>query len=312
MYLNKVVQFLIIIVLTMPTAAFAQKKEVMQYFRKGPYLGLENPGSLPVLFSPVKSNDIEIHSIPLFYRKGNLLVFKGSYSGVDGLFITENSNRGWTKPELIIKLSKYNDRHFFMTLDEKKICFTSMRPIDDKDILANNPNIWVINRNGEGWSDPQRMDKPINSDDAQFYATVSGKNTFYYTISKTETTADILYSEYDDGKYLEISDPGSSINTPYAEVDPYISPDEKFLIFLSNRPGTYGFHDLYISFRNVNGLFSQPWHLDNTINSEGNDVCPLITPDGRYFFFMSNRSGSYRTYWMNTGFIEKLKRFARK
>jgi hypothetical protein len=39
------------------------------------------------------------------------------------------------------------------------------------------------------------------------------------------------------------------LNTEYDEWDPFISPDESYLIFCSTKPGGPGMDDLYISFR---------------------------------------------------------------
>ena len=79
---------------------------------------------------------------------------------------------------------------------------------------------------------------------------------------------------------------------------PYISPDEKILIFGSlGRPDQlfsggfpYSRVDLYISF-NHNGSWTPARQLGHGINSFADDQYPSISPDGRYFFFSSARSG---------------------
>jgi hypothetical protein len=46
---------------------------------------------------------------------------------------------------------------------------------------------------------------------------------------------------------------GPSVNSEYNEADPFVAPDESYLIFQSKRPGGFGNNDLYISFRNKGG-----------------------------------------------------------
>lgn len=92
-----------------------------------------------------------------------------------------------------------------------------------------------------------------------------------------------------NGKYSKPENLGDEINTKYFEGDPYIAPDESFLIFTSyNRPDGLGDGDLYISF-NQNGHWTAPKNLGAPINSSALDFCPNRSPDGKYFFFTSER-----------------------
>ncbi|HEY7546407.1 MAG TPA: exo-alpha-sialidase, partial [Blastocatellia bacterium] len=46
--------------------------------------------------------------------------------------------------------------------------------------------------------------------------------------------------------------------------------------------------DLYVSY-NDKGVWTRPENLGDTINSSAWDFSPKISPDGKYFFFTSNR-----------------------
>ncbi|MBN3035057.1 MAG: PD40 domain-containing protein [Bacteroidales bacterium] len=69
---------------------------------------------------------------------------------------------------------------------------------------------------------------------------------------------------------------------------PGLAPDESDMIFSSTRPG-YGITDLYISFHNENGSWTQPKNMGPRINTSAKEACPFVTFDGKYLFFMSNR-----------------------
>ena len=90
--------------------------------------------------------------------------------------------------------------------------------------------------------------------------------------------------------------------------------------------------DYYVVFRSADDTWSEPVNLGPVVNQErGEEWSPYVSPDGRYFFFMSARqpypadaperltrdwlldfhqgpeSGNPSIYWMDAGFIEELR-----
>jgi len=80
-----------------------------------------------------------------------------------------------------------------------------------------------------------------------------------------------------------------SINDGNTSVQPFISPDESYLIFCYFRPGGQGTADLYISIREENGNWSEAQNIGNVINTEMLERFPSVSPDGKYLFFTRNR-----------------------
>ncbi len=78
------------------------------------------------------------------------------------------------------------------------------------------------------------------------------------------------------------------MNTEFSEHDPFVAPDESYLIFTSTRPGGFGREDLYIGYKKVDGSWTEPKNMGKTINSSGVDFCPMLSPDGKYLFFTRN------------------------
>ena len=85
--------------------------------------------------------------------------------------------------------------------------------------------------------------------------------------------------------------PIKAINTKYQEFSPTISPDGKYMIFNSNRPGGLGGEDLWISYYS-NNQWSKPENL-TVLNSPYLDQCPFITYDGQAVLFSSDKDGGY-------------------
>ncbi len=68
-----------------------------------------------------------------------------------------------------------------------------------------------------------------------------------------------------------------------------MAPDESYLIFASfGRLDSLGSADLYVSFR-VDGKWQPARSLGTSINSKAFEYCPIVSPDGRHFFFTSYR-----------------------
>ena len=102
------------------------------------------------------------------------------------------------------------------------------------------------------------------------------------------------YGEWSPAESIEDFGAGAHVNfnTPSNDGCPFISADGKMFFIASNRPGTLGENDIWVSTR---ASKSQPWgdpvHLGPPINTPANDFCPTLSRDGKTFFFASNRPG---------------------
>jgi hypothetical protein len=67
---------------------------------------------------------------------------------------------------------------------------------------------------------------------------------------------------------------------------------------------------LVVSFKKDDGKWTEPASLGPTVNSPSMDLCPLLSPDGKYLFFLSQRGGENQAWWVEAGIIEKLRREA--
>ncbi len=81
---------------------------------------------------------------------------------------------------------------------------------------------------------------------------------------------------------------GSPINTSKWDSQPSISSDGRTLYFSSKRTGGKGFSDLYVSQLAPNGEWTVPRSLGDSINTPEYEESPLIHPDGKTLYFVSN------------------------
>jgi Tol biopolymer transport system component len=85
---------------------------------------------------------------------------------------------------------------------------------------------------------------------------------------------------------------GSVLNTPSTDGCSFIAKNELSLYFASNRPGGFGGLDIYVSQRfSIYDSWGVPQNLGRGINGSANELCPMLTGDGRQLFFVSDRSG---------------------
>ena len=96
-------------------------------------------------------------------------------------------------------------------------------------------------------------------------------------------------------------------NTEAHEWDPFIAPDESYLIFCSTKPGGFGGDDFYISFKDSNNKWSEPVNLGELINSPASDNRPYVTNDGKYFFYTSSKRGNRDIYWVDARFLDQFR-----
>ena len=98
-----------------------------------------------------------------------------------------------------------------------------------------------------------------------------------------------------------------SFSSDYSELSPAIAPDERYNIFVSDRPGGFSRESkLYISFRKKDGTWTKAKNMGKIINA-GGAYGPRGSPDGKFLFFFSRRSGITDHYWVNAKIIEELK-----
>ena len=118
----------------------------------------------------------------------------------------------------------------------------------------------------------------------------------------------IYFSEFKNGSYSEPVLMDDKINKGNINQNPYISPDESFLIFSSWLDGNLGGGDLYISFKDKNGKWTEPFNMGDKINTGSQERSASISPDGKYLFFTRHNKDTFQDlYWIDGKIIEELR-----
>jgi Tol biopolymer transport system component len=275
---------------------------------KGKYMGQEPPGKTPQIFAPgfISTEKAELNSV--FTPDGKEFYFS-IYTPGQGckMYFTKDTGRGWSQPKKVHFSSQKSDVDMCLTSDGKKMYFGSTRPL--KGVAQTDYKIWYVDREGDDWSKAKYLDAPINDGKRALYPCVSNNGTMYFQAIRDDTfgSRDIYYSRYNNGQFMEPIHLGREINSEYGEGDVLIAPDESYMIVNSGgRPDDMGNSDLYISFKQNDGSWTTLKNMGSKINSPETDYCPMLSPEGKYFFFTSKRSGSGDIYWVDAKIINDL------
>ncbi len=273
---------------------------------KGDYLGQPAPGKTPqpfalgIVSSHGFSNE---HSPAVFSPDGNEVYWTKQYRGP--VLCMTRENGVWSAPRPAPFCSEFGDGEPVFSPDGNKLFFLSFRPVEP-DALGNKENMWFVERTSDGWSTPKPVSPLINAYDLHWSFSIARNGTIYFPSTRSEGfgTKDIYCSRLIDGEYREPQNLGPAINGAGLEHTPYIAPDESYIIFASTgkTPNIRNFN-LLISFRNRDGSWTQPLDLSQKINSLGSPLCPVVTPDGNFLFFLARGD----IYWVEAGFIDALR-----
>ncbi|MDB4834979.1 hypothetical protein OAH12_00150 [Cyclobacteriaceae bacterium] len=100
-------------------------------------------------------------------------------------------------------------------------------------------------------------------------------------------TGDLYYTLREDSLWSDLVKLPDGINTKYFESGASISHDKKTLFFTSTRPGGLGGEDIYVAYKDTNGIWGNVKNLGPSINTPFDDDTPFIHPDGKTLYFSS-------------------------
>jgi len=179
-----------------------------------------------------------------------------------------------------------------LTADEKTLMFTVQLPVNGG--KGRQEDFFVTRKNDDGtWSPSMNVGPPLNTEDNEGAQGVSsdGRFLFYTACNRKEDfgSCDIYFSEKIGNKWTTPQNIGPPISTEHWESNPAPSSDGRLLFFASGgREDSRGGRDLYMSTRNIDGTWSEPENLGDSINTKNNEYAPFFHPDGKTLYFSSD------------------------
>ncbi|MFC1887198.1 FlgD immunoglobulin-like domain containing protein [Candidatus Cloacimonadota bacterium] len=268
------------------------------------YLGQDPPGLDPQVFPPVELQPDGTwwwHSAPVFSPAGDEMFFCKYYAAqyMDMLYMRVE-NGEWTEPEI----------PSFINPEFTNSCPVFSVTGDTLYFISNISAEWILKTtrvNGE-WTAPEALGVPYPNDGTPGWQFSMNRNKDVYFEVWQGNDLNLFLTRYVDGIYQEAELLPETINTEHFEFASYISPDDDFILFSSNRPGGYGFNDIHLSIKDSEGNWTDAFNLGAEINTPTEDVYPLISHDNLYFFFTTTNTGDLGStpYWVDSEFIYDL------
>jgi len=239
----------------------------------------------------ISTGDYETH--PAFSPSGDTLYFLKGLPDANffSICVAFKRNGKWIRPEVAPFSGQYTDADPFVTKDGKALYFVSNRPVHNGEPVKPDWDIWRVDIGGGGWGKPVHLDSTINSSSSEYFPTIADNGNLYFGSGRKggRGRSDIYVAKWIDGRFAEPENLGDSINTTDNEYEPYIAPDESYLIFMATYPNGISNADLFIS-RRINGVWEKARRLPEPINSSATEWGGKMTRDGKYLFFGSSRN----------------------
>ncbi len=159
-----------------------------------------------------------------------------------------------------------------------------------------NSDIFIARRNSLGqWDNLEPVEGEINTMDDEGTPSFSadGKIMFFTRarFMKGESLGAEIYSSVrSGGKWGKAEKIELSKDSTITFAHPALSPDGKYLYFVSDLPGGYGGKDIWRSEKTGNS-YGTPVNLGPTINTSGNEMYPYMRSDSILFFSSNGHPG---------------------
>ncbi len=191
-----------------------------------------------------------------------------------------------------------SDRHEYwpsLSLDENTLIFTVLDPVDPSKppVFGNRQEdfYYSVKDSVGNWTKRRNAGRPLNTSDNEGAQSLSADGkTLYFTACNRQNgfgMCDIFISVRKDNFWSKPFNIGPVINSKYSDKHPSISADGRSLYFASDRPGGKGDLDIWVSEKKLNGGWTTPVNLGDSINTPGVEQSPFIHPDNQSLYFSS-------------------------
>jgi len=252
--------------------------------------------------------------------------------GQGAILVTRRGSDGWSDPE-VVSFSGHRDwvdLEPCLSPDGRRLFFYSSRPVTAEGEAAQ--DIWVVDRNGDGWGEPRNLGSPVNSEAPEYFPSVTADGTLYFCRADPATRVHTLFRARRQGDgYAEPERLPDAANAGRNRFNAWVDPDEsRMIIPVAGHPDNLGGVDYWLALRDSNDVWTGPLNLGPVVNDgAGGSWSPYVSPDRSAFFFMSSRTsgpvpvwpepwsglqgrhrrpgaGRAAIYWMDAAFLDRL------
>jgi outer membrane protein OmpA-like peptidoglycan-associated protein/tetratricopeptide (TPR) repeat protein len=190
--------------------------------------------------------------------------------------------------------NKYDQYWPSLSADEQTFVFTQALPID-----PNNPRVsrnrqedfYISYFRDDSWTPSKPVGAPLNTLNNEGAQTISadGRIMVFTGCNRKDGygNCDLYIAYQENGEWTVPKNMGTPVNSNAKETQPSISADGKIIYYASNREGTKGGLDLWMTQINDSGKWCEPVNLGDSINTRLDEQSPFIHPDNKTMYFSS-------------------------
>jgi len=266
------------------------------------YFGSASPGEKIELFAPgiVSLKDSKEKSLAISPRGDEVFFSAGKSWPECKIMQVKKINNQWSKPEVAEFSSDCYATEPAFSPDGRYLYYSSSKGMQDIKQYA----IWRIEKVGNKWGKPQKVIDIADPDILEFHPSVSKKSTVYFCYwDAVKQSGSIYKSKLSAEGYSKPEKVNIPFNVPSSDTDPFIDPEEKYIITSSAGQHSTGGYDVYICYNNGDGSWSAPVNFGNRFNTTADEDSFDISPDGRFIFIYKQDD----VYWTETKGVLKNK-----
>ncbi len=253
---------------------------------------------------PAISDPSLVEYVPTVQADGRTMIFEAQNKNAYNLYESKFKDGKWQKAESISKINDSSDSAALiggpsLTFDGNQLYFFQSIA------KTANTDIFVSDRQKDGWSLPKPLGAVINSPEYEGFPSISADGSTLYFVRRNAEGPRSKEIKKDPGFCLSIfksqkdkdGNWGKPEKLPWpvnqdCEKAPRIMADGKTLIFSSNRPGGKGVYDMYQSKLNALGEWTFPQNLAY-VNTDKDDQLPSISAEGDLMYYTYNNADIY-------------------
>jgi len=218
---------------------------------------------------------------------------------------------GLATPTLLPEWPDFNPVGLALSADERSIVVGSTLPREYPDVSPF--GLFLAHRTPTGWTVPRLIDSTYTAVHGSGYPSLARDGTLYFTAfgkhgapppRKRMARAEPVRDSYGDAVQLT----GGINDSDLRLDDPWVDPDERFMLLTGGAQETPGWRDVFVSRRLPDGGWGAPESLAAYTGGNGDhfDRFPSISPDGRLLTWLRTYGPSFgpdvpvQYWWVST------------
>jgi Tol biopolymer transport system component len=222
---------------------------------------------------------------PTFTPDGRTVIYSMEVGSDYVLLESRRVGGRWTPPRVLPFSGRWSDAEAALSPDGTAMVFASRRPRTGIAPRADY-DLWMVERSATGqWGTPRPLDE-LSTAAHELYPALTRSGTLYFARSSPEGS-DLFRAERRGGGYGP-AEPVAAINGDRREAGVWVDAEERVMLFDSNRAGSLGGTDIFLSCR-AGGAWGAPRQLAAPVNSAAQETSGVLSTDGRTLYFTSSR-----------------------